>query len=122
MSTPLNDAVVANQATRSSDRPGAPSTRLRGRGIILARVVWIALIIFTLVTFFASFPVYLAQLQTPCAGSACWSTQLTPSQAVALTRIGLSPGVYAAYTVVLTLATIVLCLVVSTLIVLRRPD
>jgi len=42
MSTPLNDAFVANRVTRSSDRSGAPDTRLRGRRLILARAVWVA--------------------------------------------------------------------------------
>jgi hypothetical protein len=122
MSTPLNDSSVPSLESRSPDRSRATGTRLRGRSLILARAGWIALIIFTVLTFFASLPVYLAQLQTPCAGSACWITQLTPEQAVALKGIGLSPGAYAAYTVVLTLVTMVVCLVVSTLIVLRRPE
>src|SRR5438034_5877166 len=47
---------------------------------------------------------------------------LTPSQAEVLKGIGLSLSDYAAYTVAFTLATIVVCLVVSTLIVWRRPD
>jgi hypothetical protein len=63
---------------------------------------------------------YLAQLQTPCDGTACWYTQLSAGQVEALKGIGLSPGIYAAYTVALTLASVVLCLVVSTLIVWRR--
>jgi hypothetical protein len=96
--------------------------RVPGRWIVLSRGVWITLVLLTLGIFFASLPVYLAQLQTPCAGTACWYTQLTPSQVGALKGIGLSLGVYAAYTVALTLASVVLCLVVSTLIVWRRSD
>jgi hypothetical protein len=96
--------------------------RVPGRWLLLARGTWVALVIFTLGTFFASLPVYIAQLQTPCAGTACWYTQLTPEQVGALKGIGLSPGAYAAYTVALTLATMVVCLVVSTLIVWRRSD
>src|SRR5437763_124690 len=97
--------------------------RLQGRWIVLARGIWIALVVLTLAIFFASLPVYLAQLQTPSAGTAsAFSKQLTPEQAGALKGIGLSPGVYAAYTLALTLASVVVCLVVSTLIVWRRPD
>ena len=48
--------------------------------------------------------------------------QLSPGQVGALKGIGLSLGDYAAYTVALTLASVVLCLVVSTLIVWRRSD
>jgi len=66
--------------------------------------------------------VYLAQLQTPCAPTACQYQQLTHSQAETLQGIGLSLGDYAALTVGLQLVTTVVCLVVSTLIIWRRPD
>jgi hypothetical protein len=106
----------------NDERHDEGHTRLHGHWLVLMRFVWAALIVLTLVIFFASLPLYVAQLQTPCAGSACWYTQLTPSQVGMLTGIGLSPGVYAAYMVALTLATMLVCLVVSTLIVWRRSD
>ena len=96
--------------------------RVPGRWIVLSRGVWITLVILTLGIFFASLPAYLAQLQTPCAGMSCWYTQLSAGQIEALKGIGLSPGVYAAYTVAFTFASVVLCLVVSVLIVWRRSD
>src|SRR5260221_9054244 len=96
--------------------------RVPRRWLLLARGLWIALVVLTLGIFFASLPVYLAQLQTPCPGSACYYTQLSPGQVGALKGIGLSPGDYAAYTVALTLASLVVCLVISTLIIWRRPD
>jgi hypothetical protein len=96
--------------------------RLHGRWLVLARGVWLALVILTLAIFFASLPVYVAQLQTPCAPTACQYQQLTHSQAETLKGIGLSLGDYAAFTVGLLLVTIVVCLVVSTLMIWRRPD
>ena len=96
--------------------------RVPGRWLVLARCVWLALVILTLAIFFASLPVYLAQLQTPCAPTACQYQQLTPSQVQTLTRMGLSLGDYAALTVGLQLVTTVVCLVVSTLMIWRRPD
>jgi len=96
--------------------------RLQGRWLLLARVGWVALVVLTLAIFFASLPVYITQLQTPCAGTACGYQQLTPEQAGALTAMGLSHGDYIAYTVALTLAHVVVCLVVSTVIILRRSD
>jgi hypothetical protein len=97
--------------------------RVPGRWLLLARGIWIALVVLTLAIFFASLPVYLAQLQTPYAGTAsAFSLQLSPEQVGALKGIGLSPGDYAAYTIALTLASVVVCLVVSTLIAWRRPD
>ncbi len=96
--------------------------RLQGRWLLLARGTWITLAVLILAIFFAILPVYLALLQTPCAGTACAvsSGQLSPRQVGALKGMGLSLGDYAASTVVLTLAIMVLCLVVSTVIVWRR--
>ena len=98
-------------------------TRLHGSWLILVRVGWLVVAVFTLIIVVASLPVYVAQLQTLCTGTACaFPQQLSPEQARLLKGIGLSPGDYAAYTVALTLATMVVCLVVSTLIIWRRPD
>jgi len=97
--------------------------RLQGVWLVLARGIWITLVAFTLGTFFASLPVYLAQLQTPCVGKACVNEPLlTPEQAGVLKGMGLSLGDYAAYMVAFTLASVVVCLGVSTMIVWRRSD
>src|SRR2546421_7767477 len=112
---------VQDAPTKTRKRSQAPDTRLHGRW--LARGLWITLVVLTLAIFFASLPVYIAQLQTPCAGMACaLSQQLSPGQVGALKGIGLSLGDYAAYIVALTLASVVVCLVISTLIIWRRPD
>jgi hypothetical protein len=98
--------------------------RLQGRWIVLARLGWVALVVLTLAIFFASLPVFLAQLHTLCAGTACAvsSNQLSAGQVGALKGIGLSLGAYAAFMVALTFAQVVVCLVVSTVIVWRRSD
>src|SRR5207244_11925608 len=90
MSTPLPDAFVSNQATRSSDRSGAPRTRLRGRRLILARVVWVAAVTLIVVPFLAMLPANYTFLQTVCTGAMCGSAQPTPDSAQALQRLGLS--------------------------------
>ncbi len=114
---------VQDAPTKTRKRSYAPDTHLHGRWLLLTRGVWLALVVLTLAIFFASLPVYVALLQTPYAGTAsAFSQQLTPSQVGALKRIGLSPGDYAAYTIALTLASVVLCLVISTVIAWRRPD
>src|SRR6266699_2421054 len=109
-------------AAVTESRERHSSARLQGRWLLLARGIWITLVIFTLGTLFASLPVYLAQLHTPCAGSACGFQQLTPEQAGALKEMSLSLGDYTAYTVALTLALMMVCLVVSTVIIWRRSD
>jgi hypothetical protein len=116
----MNVGHAPTAMTESRERHS--STRVPRRWLLLARVGWVALVVLTLAIFFASLPVYLALLQTPCAGPACGYQQLTPEQAGALKGIGLSLGDYIAFTVALTLATVAVCLVVSIVIVLRRSD
>jgi hypothetical protein len=111
--------------TRDDERPDEVPTRLHGRWLVFVRGVWLALVILTLAIFFASLPVYLAQLQTICigtSGTVCTYLQLSPEQAGVLKGFGLSPGDYAVYTITLVLAITVVCLVVSVLIVWRRSD
>lgn len=114
--------VQQAKASGASDREQHSYARLSGRWIVLARGAWITLVILTLVIFFASLPMYLVQLQTPCTELACEYQQLTHAQAEAFKGIGLSLGDYAALTIAIALISIMLCLVVSTLIIWRRPD
>src|SRR5207248_11442175 len=84
MSTLLNDAFVASPATRSSDRSGAPDTRLRGHRLILARVVWVAAVTLIVVPFIAMLLANYTFLQTVCTGAMCGFAQPTPDSAQAL--------------------------------------
>jgi hypothetical protein len=115
---------VQHAPTEVTESRGPHSyARVPGRWLLLTRCTWLALVILTLAIYFASLPVYLAQLQTPYAGTtSAFSQQLSLEQAGALKGIGLSPGAYAAYMIALTLASVVVCLVVSTVIAWRRPD
>ena len=122
MSTPLNDAVVAGQPTRRSDRSAAPETRLRGRRLILARVAWGAAVTLIVVSFLAKLPAYLTFLQTICTGATCGLGQPTPDSAQALQKLGLSIGAYATSTLALTLALAFLSFAVSAVIFWRRSQ
>jgi hypothetical protein len=105
------------------DREEHGSARVPGRWLLLARGGWGAVVVLTLVISFASLPVYLAQLQTPCVGAACENEALlTPEQASLLKEVGLDLRIYAVYTVAFTLVSIVVCLGVSAVIVWRRAD
>ncbi len=109
-------------AASTSSREGPSDVHLSGSFRLLARGGWLVLVLLTLATFFASLPTYVALLQTPCAGSACEWQQLPPAQVETLTGMGLSPGDYAALIVALTLATVVVSLGISIVIVWRRSD
>src|SRR5438876_183954 len=97
MSTPLNDAFVANRVTRSSDRSGAPDTRLRGRRLILARAVWVAAVTLIVAPFLATLPAYYTLLQTICTGATCSLGQPTPGSALAIQNLAFSFGPYAPF-------------------------
>jgi len=119
----MNIQHTPTAATESRERHS--SARLQGRWLLLARAGWVGLFILTLAIFFASLPVYIAQLQTICLGTfgtACNYLQLSPEQVEALKAFGLSPGDYAACMIALTLAIMVVCLVVNAVIVWRRSD
>ena len=122
MSTPLNDALIPSQATRSSDRSGTPDTRLRGRRLILARVVWVAVVSLIVALFLATLPAYYTLLQTVCTGALCGAVQPTPDSAQAMQKLGLSIGAYATFILALTLALAFLCFAVSAVIFWRKSD
>jgi len=111
---------VQQASTKTRQRSHALDTRLHGRWIVLARGLWITLVTLTLTIFFASLPMYLAQLQTPCTEIACEYQQLTHAQAETLKGMGMSLGEYAAFTIAIALASVMVSLVVSTLIIWRR--
>jgi len=121
MSTPLNDAFVASQATRSSDRSGAPDTRLRGRRLILARVVWVTVVSLLVALFLARLPAYYTALQTVCTGAMC-GAQPTPDSAQVLQKLGLSVSAYAAFTLALTIALAFVCFTLGAVIFWRKSD
>jgi hypothetical protein len=122
MSTPLNDAFVPSQATRSSDRSGAPGTRLHGRRLILARVAWVAAVSLLVVSFLAMLPANYTGLQTVCTGATCGLGQPSPDSAQALQKLGLSVSTYAAFTLALTLASAFLCFTLGAVIFWRKSD
>jgi len=119
----MSGEPASTEQTESSERHSY--ARLQGGWLLLARGTWLALVVLTLSIFGASLPVYLAQLQTTCtdiSGTECSYLQLSPEQGEALKEIGLSTGNYVASLVGITFTSVVVCLVVSTLIVWRRPD
>jgi hypothetical protein len=122
MSTPLNDVLVPNQAKRSSDRSGAPDTRLRGRRLILARVAWVAAVTLIVVPFILMLPAYYTIHQTVCTGAPCGLFQPTPDSAQAMQKLGISIGTYATFTLALTIASAFLCFALGAVIFWRRSD
>jgi hypothetical protein len=116
--SPLSETTVS-PGLRSSE-----GTRLHGSWLVLARVVWVALIVFTVGIFVVSLPVYFAQLQTVCVGDLCVYRygQLTPGTAKALQDVGFSIGGYAASILALAIALALVSFGVAGVIFWRRSD
>jgi len=114
--------IQPHLAPRMAGGEPPSAARLQGRWRALARVGWGTLVVFTLTVFFANLPEFLARLRTPCSKAACVYLQLQPEQVEWLAGVGRSSMDYAAVLLAVTLALFVLCLLVSALIIWRRPD
>ena len=88
-----------------------PSLTLRGRWLLIARAVWVAMAIATLGVFVISVPARYAQLAHPTAGVR-----------TALAEMGLSAGGYALYNVTLDTVFVSVFAVVAIVIFWRRSD
>src|SRR5262249_42858397 len=118
----MNRQEQQTSPTRTVSQGSLSDARLPGRWVVLARSTWIILVVLTLGIFFASLPEFLAVLQTSCAGATCSYLQLHSEQVEWLAGMGRSSADYAASLVALALTSVALCLLVSALIVWRRPD
>ena len=100
------------------------TTRLSGRCLILARVVWIVLVLFLLGTFIASLPASYAALHQPCVGTWCASSngQLTASEIRALSLRGLSLDAYAWSWIAINGGEALVCFVVGGILFWRKSD
>ncbi len=112
------------ETTISHSSPSAEGTRLYGRRLVLARVVWVVVVGFTLSIFLLSLPAYFAQLQTICVGVTCVFSygQLTPGTAQALEHLGLSTGGYAVSILALATTSALVSFGVAALLFWRRSD
>jgi hypothetical protein len=108
----------------NNEQPEEAHTRLHGRRLVIARVVWVGVVVFSLSIFIASLPAYFSQLQTVCTGDACVYSygQLTPGSAQALHNLGFSVGAYAGSTFILITASTLVSFGVASLIFWRRSD
>ncbi|HLZ58633.1 MAG TPA: histidine kinase, partial [Ktedonosporobacter sp.] len=90
----------------SQERPLHADTSLHGGRLILMRVAWVVLALFTLGVFIASLPASFTTLKMPCSGLECTAAtgQLTVGDIQALYALGLSMDAYAFYWIALNAA------------------
>jgi hypothetical protein len=103
-------------------RTSPPSTTLRGRWLLLARVAWIVVATLAVGLFIIGIPAEFALLHVPCPTVTCSTGQLSPSGLHALEGLGLSLDSFAAYTVAMDILFAAVCTAVALLIFWRRSD
>ena len=97
----MNVQRASIERTNNSKLQDSKDTRLQGRWLVLARVVWFIVVALALLVFIFSLPVYIAQLFSVCNGNACGTGQLTPRIVGTLRNLGFSIGEYVTINVVL---------------------
>ncbi len=92
----MNVQHAPTEVTESRERHSY--ARLHGRWLVLARVVWVAVVVLALGLFIASIPTNFADLHILCTAASC--RQLTADYVRELQALGLSMDFYATYIVV----------------------
>ena len=102
----MNFPSVSTQTAVDAQPQGETDTRLRGRWLVLARVVWVGSAVLSLGLVIASIPSYFAFLHVLCTGApaTCRNNgQVTPDYLRALQALGLSLDFFATYLVALVI-------------------
>lgn len=106
----------------SHERHPEANTRLHGCWLLFARILWLALVVFTLSVCIASLPDYFTELQTVCRLAACSYGQLSPDTVVALQHFGLAVGSYTTFMFALNIVIALVFFGVGCLIFWRKSD
>jgi hypothetical protein len=96
--------------------------RLRGRWLLVARVVWLAVAAVSLGLFALSLAPGYRLLRTVCEQRPCGPEQLSAEGARTVEQLGLALGLYAAYNVALVLVFALVFCGLAVVIFLRRSD
>jgi hypothetical protein len=101
---------------------GRSEVNLSGRGLTLARSVWMVLVALALGLYLFSIPLKFAYYKIVCSGAACPSDQIGPAQVEQLRQAGLALGFYAGYMTALTAIRVLVFSVVAAIIFWRKSD
>ena len=110
----------ATLRTQAMGTGSASDTRLPGRWMTAAHIVWAVLIVCTLVLYCISIPGYFAQLQVSCVTTLCAPGQLSLSAAQSLHHLGLSLKGYSILSLLLGIVWSLVWFVVGGLLAWRK--
>lgn len=109
------------QTSISDQQRGERDTRLHGRQLILARVLWGIIAILELGKFVDSLSGNVLQLQVICTSS-CTSQQLSADAVKTLQHVGLTLGDYVAFYLAVIIISTLLSYAIAALLLWRRSD
>jgi len=120
----MNLADTEQKSGNGSVVPSAANTRLSGTWLIIARVVWLVLVVPSLGLFVASLPVYYALIQRACADPVTCNVAgtLTAKGLQNLPAFGLSVSAYAALLTIFFIIIVAIWSGIGFLIFWRRSD
>lgn len=114
---------LAKQMERTNETQQHRATmRLYIPWLILAKGMWIALVLFDLSGSLISFPIFIVRLRHVCVRKLCVPGQLTPESARLLQFLGLSVDGYATLFIIFTILLAGACLAVVLVIFWRRSN
>ena len=112
---------LSMQTTIRKEQRGERDTRLHGRRLVIAWVLWGVIAIFDLAAFVYSITGAVTQLQVLCTSS-CTIQQLSAAGVSTLQRAGLSLGDYIAFYLAVIIISTLLCYTMATILLWRRPN
>src|SRR5215470_5923877 len=92
----MNLQPASTPTSGNDERPDEGRTRLHGPWLLLARIVWIAVVALILALFVASIPAFLAILHHGCAIAVCHAL-IPPSSVKQLQEAGFPLNFYLTY-------------------------
>jgi hypothetical protein len=120
----MNVSGAERKTTRGSIVSSAAHMRLSGSRLIIARAVWLALVVPSLGLLIVGFPVYYQQVQRPCVGLVACNVvgALTAKGLHAFSALGISASEYAAFNVIFWAFIMLVWSVIGFIIFWRRSD
>jgi hypothetical protein len=117
----MNSSTASTRDTPSQKRQSEVDTRLHGRWLILARIVWIIMVILSLTISLVDIPLQFARLHIVCVGPDC-AQQLTASIVQDLHKLNLSIDFFAASVIILEFGFYFVWVIVAFVIFWRKSN
>ena len=117
----MNSSSTSTKVSLSQKRQSEANTSLYGRWLLLARIVWIVLVVLSLTISLVDIPLQFAQLHIVCVGSDC-GQQLTASIVRDLHKLNLSVDFFTASVIILEFGFYFVWVVVAFVIFWRKSN